>query len=88
MLAVKDTAGVRDPEILLLVFREDDLVVFQDDLDALIHHGLQLLAQDFASEASLLGKLALLPLGELVQFVDHALQLRILDLDFVLGLVG
>ena len=59
-------------------------MLLENDLDALVHHLLELLAEEFVLEAHLLREVLLLPLGELVEFLDERLQLLVLDLEIVL----
>lgn len=45
-------------------------MLLKNHLDALVHHLLELLAEEFVLEAHRLGQVFLLPLGELVELLD------------------
>lgn len=59
-------------------------MLLKNHLDALVHHLLELLAEEFVLEAHRLGQVFLLPLGELVELLDELFQLLVLDLEILL----
>ena len=66
----------RTVELLL----DDDVMLLKNQLDTLVHHLLELLAEEFVVKAHRLGQFLLLPLGELVELFDELFKLLVLDL--------